>query len=243
MVDYFYTPPENISQGMVEIEGDEFNHLVHVMRKNVGDDICVVDGEGNAYDATLTSVKKKIAVGKITAHYRHHNEPALTVHLAVGVLKNPSKFDFLVEKVTEVGVQRIIPLSTERTIPKHAKVERWQKLALAAMKQCGRSVLPKVEQMQPLSNVLQHVGDYGLSIVCHESAGTAPALAEYLGRSSISNTSTILVLIGPEGGFSDEEVIACTKAGSDVAALGPRRLRTETAAVVAAGLVLSYELR
>lgn len=239
MMDYFYIPPEYITRSEVEITGDEFNHLVHVMRKGVGDSIRVVDGRGTAYDVTLTNVKKRTAVGSINARFVHHNEPDITVHLAVGVLKNPSKFDFLVEKVTELGVQHIIPLATERTIPKHAKVERWQKLALAAMKQCGRSVLPTVEKMQKLSEVLETVPSYNLAILCHESQDVKQSASDRFRK--MLGKSSVLILIGPEGGFSDQEVNLCVKAGCDVVSFGPRRLRTETAAIVAAGLVLSLQ--
>jgi 16S rRNA (uracil1498-N3)-methyltransferase len=235
-MDYFYTPGEHISRTEVVITGDEFNHLVHVMRKGAGDSIRVVDGKGNAYDVTLTRVKRKTAVGMINARHAHHNEPDIAVHLAVGVLKNPAKFDFLVEKVTELGVQRIVPLTSERTLPKHARVERWQKLALAAMKQCGRSVLPQVEKLQRLQEILTTVHGYDLAIVCHQSPEVHQSVANLAQK--ISEKSSILLVVGPEGGFSDREVDSCVKAGCSVASLGPRRLRTETAAIVAVGLVL-----
>lgn len=235
-MDYFYTPPEYITRTEVEITGDEFNHLVHVMRRSIGDSIRVVDGKGTAYDVILTSIKKRTAVGIINDRYDHHGEPDIAVHLAVGVLKNPAKFDFLVEKVTELGAQRIIPLMTERTFPKHAKVARWQKLALAAMKQCGRSVLPQVDEMQTVPEVLKTIRSYNLAIVCHESQEARQSVSSLLQMKSA--TSQILLLVGPEGGFSDSEVDSCVKAGCSVASFGSRRLRTETAAILAVGLAL-----
>jgi 16S rRNA (uracil1498-N3)-methyltransferase len=233
-MEYFYVPPHAIRGNTVEIVGEEQNHLVHVMRRGPGDGIRVVDGLGNAYDVTLTRIKKKIALGTITRHLSNHNEPDLTVHVAVGVLKNPSKFDFLVEKVTELGVKKIIPLATERSIPKQAKVGRWQKLALAAMKQCGRSYLPKVEELKTLSNVLQGVHSYGCAVVCHETTKDARQISDVCRL----NSEPILLLIGPEGGFSEEEFQLCREAGCVAASLGNRRLRTETAAIVAATLAL-----
>lgn len=235
-MDYFYTSPEYIKRDTVEIAGDEFNHLVHVMRKRERDDIRVVDGKGNAYDVTLTSLKKRTAFGRITARFSNHNESALTVDIAVGVLKNPSKFDFLVEKITELGVKRILPLATERTIPKHAKSSRWQKLALAAMKQCGRSLLPKVEELEQLIAVLKAVPSYDAAIVCHEGI-TQQTLAQFLSK-TLKADAKILLLVGPEGGFSEEEIVTCLRLGCMIASLGTRRLRTETAAIVAAALIL-----
>src|SRR5437879_6145287 len=142
-MDYFYTPPKNISTDSLVLDGEEFAHLIHVMRKNEGDEIRVVDGMGTAYDVRLGAVKKHMVRCNILRTLPNHHEPSRSVTLAVGILKNPSKFDFLVEKATEIGVHEIVPLQTERTIPGHAKVDRWQKLALAAMKQCGRSYLPQ----------------------------------------------------------------------------------------------------
>lgn len=234
-MDYFYASPENISRETVEIAGEEFTHLAHVMRKKEGDVIRVVDGRGTAYDVTLTTIKKKIAVGRIDASYQNHNEPELKVAIAIGILKNPSRFDFLVEKVTELGVCEIIPMTTGRTIPRRAKVDRWQKLALAAMKQCGRSFLPEVAELQPFSDVFGKIRAYDVALVCHESAKVISALADVLH----GNPKSILMLIGPEGGFSEEEFSSCVRAGCVAVSLGPRRLRTETAAIAAAALALS----
>ncbi len=233
-MDYFYAPPEKISRDSVEIVGEEFAHLVHVMRKKEGDVIRVVDGQGTAYSVTLTSIRKKTAAGKIDSRYSSHNESERAVTLAVGILKNPSKFDFLVEKATELGVKKFVPLTTQRTIPHHAKSDRWQKLALAAMKQCGRSYLPDVEELQEFSSVLETVRAYDLSIVCHESAKEVSTMSDVLHKKPAS----ILILIGPEGGFAEEEFSSCVRAGCAAVSLGPRRLRTETAAITAAALVL-----
>src|SRR6266849_9110296 len=97
-MDYFFAPPEKISNDVVVVDGAEFAHLVHVMRKKEGDVIRVVDGLGRAYDCRLGEMRKHMVRGTIYQTYENHNEPAIDVTLAVGILKNPSKFDFLVEK-------------------------------------------------------------------------------------------------------------------------------------------------
>jgi conserved hypothetical protein TIGR00046 len=97
-MDYFYSPPEKISYEEVVIEGDEFSHLTHVMRKKSGDEIRVVDGLGKAYDVRITDVKKKTAHAVILRQMENHNEPGANVTIAAGILKNPSKYDYLVEK-------------------------------------------------------------------------------------------------------------------------------------------------
>ena len=233
-MDYFYASPENIKELAVLIDGEEFAHMTHVMRKKEGDEIRVVDGTGNAYDVRLLSINKKQAHGLVQKTYHDHNEPDVSVTLAVGVLKNPSKFDFLVEKVTELGVKEIIPLKTDRTIPDHAKTDRWQKLALSAMKQSGRSFLPHVQDMTTLETVLARHSSFGLSVIAHEKeiqSNTVQTIFNGTHRS-------ILILVGPEGGFSDEEVEGCLKAGVVPLYLGERRLRTETAAIVVSALAI-----
>src|SRR5512143_137005 len=233
-MDTFYCPPGKIVKDAVVIDGDEFNHLVHVMRKKAGDEIRVVDGRGTAYDVVLGEMKKHTAEGRVTVRYERYNEPAIDVTLAVGILKNPSKFDFLVEKVTELGVRQIVPLLTERTIPSHAKVDRWQKLALAAMKQCGRSYLPAVSKLMTLDEFISAFPAGEVQLIAHEQATDAPPLASYLRNHHVSAS----VLVGPAGGFSEEEVERCVLRGWRPLYLGPRRLRTETAAIVAAHAVM-----
>jgi len=233
-MDYFYCPPEKIVHGTVNIEGEEFAHLTHVMRKKVGDEIRVVDGKGTAFDVRLESINMKIAAGTILATHSNHNEPHVSLTIGVGILKNPSKFDFLVEKITELGVKEIIPLRTERTIPSHAKIDRWQKLALAAMKQSGRSFLPCVREMIFLDELINEANPYNLKLIAHEKVEDSSKLKDLIS----SKTASAIALIGPEGGFTDDEVEACIHSGFKPICFGSRRLRTETAAIVAASMIL-----
>jgi 16S rRNA (uracil1498-N3)-methyltransferase len=233
-MDYFYCPQERISKSSLTIEDDEFAHLTHVMRKKVGDVIRVVDGMGTAYDVELKEIAKQTASGTILNTYRNHNEPAISVTVAVGMLKNPSKFDFLVEKVTEIGVREIVPLHSERTIPSHAKTDRWQKLALAAMKQSCRSYLPIVRDTKSLDEFLRETNPFDVKIIAHEKKDK-----ESLSRITTLHGKAIVVLIGPEGGFTDDEVNRSVDSGYQLLYLGERRLRTETAAIVTASMILT----
>ncbi len=233
-MDYFYCAPEKFSKDSLLIDGDEYAHLVHVMRKKEGDEIRVVDGCGTAYDVRLGVLKKHMAHATILNILHSHNEPSLSVTLAIGVLKNPSKFDFLVEKVTELGVKEIIPLTTKRTISKHAKVERWQKLALAAMKQCGRSYLPSIHKLTTLSDLLMRDDHFDYKMIAHEKSNNTMTINNALTKSNAS----VLILVGPEGGFDDEEFEECIRTGFNQMYFGERRLRTETAAIVATSFIL-----
>ena len=232
-MEYFYCQPGNIGKDLIIIDGDEFSHLTHVMRRKEGDEIRVVDGLGNAFDVRLTQIKKRTAEGTIFNRYKNHNEPVTDLTLAVGILKNPSKFDFLVEKSAEIGAKKIIPLLTERTIPRHARIDRWQKLALAAMKQSGRSFLPVITGLISLDEAISEINRYDLCAVAHEKS-------EILNPFHRAKTEprSVIVLIGPEGGFSDAEIEKCLSAGATSFAICERRLRTETAAVISAALAL-----
>jgi len=235
-MDYFYTPPHLIERTLLVIEGDEYSHLTHVMRKNVGDPLCVVDGTGTAYDVVITALNKRIATCEIRAKHARWNEPATEITLAVGLLKNASRFDFLVEKTTELGVASIIPLLTERSIPRHARVDRWQKLALAAMKQSGRCIIPQVHPLTPLRDVLSAAHGSALRIILHETAELP--LATWLSGRQDQLSTAVTICIGPEGGFSNEEIDLATRAGFIPVNLGSRRLRTETAAIISVGSVV-----
>ena len=232
-MEYFYTPPRLISALELIIEGDEFAHLTHVMRKAIGDSIRVVDGVGTAYDATITGIDKRSARCEITGAHKRLHEPDIDVTLGVGILKNPSRFDFLVEKVTELGVNTIVPLLTGRTIPKHAKVERWQKLALAAMKQCGRCVLPIIGELTPFEEFVTSAPTDCLKLVLHEQS-TQPIATPLASNSH----KTLRLCIGPEGGFADKEITFAEGEGFVAVSLGKTRLRTETAAIVATATAL-----
>ena len=236
-MEYFYAPPGSVTPPTLTITGDELLHMTHVMRMREGDAVRVVDGNGNSYDARITSITRQAATCWITAHAQRLHEPARALTLGAGMLKNPSRFDYLVEKASEIGVVRSVPLLTERTIPRHAKTERWQKLCVAAMKQSGRSVLPEVRQPQPLREFISSCGGDALKLIPHEQAEIS------LSHSRIPGDGPAVVCIGPEGGFSDEEIAIAQEAGFQPVSLGTRRLRTETAAIVACAIVLQEEDR
>lgn len=228
-LEFFYAPPHAIHGGVIRIDGDEFAHLSHVMRRTPGDIIGVADGQGTAYTAEITAIEKRMAVCTVRTTHPMLRESPVRVTLASALLKNPSRYDFLIEKATEIGVSAIIPLITDRTIPRHARTDRWQKLALAAMKQSGRCVLPTVLAPIAFTDLLERSGSYAdRRWLFHEDAGEGTA----------EGGGSHLVIIGPEGGFTDAEVARAAQNGCAAIRLGPRRLRSETAAIAAAARFL-----
>lgn len=233
-LEYFHAPPGAITAGTVHIEGEEYAHLTHVMRRREGDIIGVMDGEGTAYLVLLTALQKRAALGSIQATYPMLHEHPTPVTLAAAVLKNPSRFDYMIEKLTEAGIRTFIPLFTERTIPRHARTERWQKIALAAAKQCGRCIVPRIQTPASIGEFLEGSGHHGSHRwILHEEA-----TADMPVQSGEVEPGGHSIIIGPEGGFSTEEVALAVRHGYSAVSVGPRRLRSETAALAAALRVL-----
>ncbi len=235
--DFFYCPPERIAGNTLVIEGEEFSHLVHVMRRKEGDEIVAVDGRGNAYEAVIERIERRTALCRIGAKRMRYREPDLRVTLAAAVLKNPSRYDFLVEKATELGVSEIIPMRSARTIPSHARSDRWRKLALAAMKQSGRSWVPAVRDLSAFGDILDEFRECENKVVAHEDPAAGTPFREI--RPAKEGETGLLIMVGPEGGLTGDEIGECAGAGFGTLYLGERRLRTETAAVVALARLMS----
>jgi 16S rRNA (uracil1498-N3)-methyltransferase len=232
-MEHFYTLPRLVTPPTLVIDGEEFAHLTHVMRKGINDAIRVTDGSGNLYDAIITEISRRSATCTITAHRVQENEPDREVILGAALLKHGTSFDFMVEKATEIGVHTIIPLMTERTIPRRTKVARWQKLALAAMKQSQRCYLPIVRPLTTFQEFIRGADTGSLKLIPHEKV-SAPSLRHAIP----DDVRRVFIAIGPEGGFTEEEISEALQAGFLSVSLGARRLRAETAAVVAAAEVL-----
>lgn len=230
-MDFFYVDPKDVHGVVLIIQGDEHKHLARVLRKKVGDHIMVTDGNDHLYEVTIRSFDHNAAECEILDAKQRVNEPKNDITLAVSLLKNPARLDFIVEKATELGVRAIIPMVSERTIPRHEKHTRLEKIALAAMKQCGRSYLPKVFMLSSFDAVVGNADDHDLRLIPHEKTEQSHFVGSVLKHHP--NAKSVLILIGPEGGFTEEELRLASDRGFIPISLGPRRLRSETAAISA----------
>lgn len=231
-MDVFHTPPHRVLGHMLTLDDEESAHCARVLRKLPGEEIVVADGAGTAYRAVIERCEARSVSCRILEILPGFGEPATEVHLAVALLKNASRFDVLVEKCTELGMRSLQPIITERTIPRHARADRWRKIALAAMKQSARCLVPEIREPASLASVLASAAE-PVRLLAHERAeGALPAPA-------VAGAGGTLVLIGPEGGFSAAEAEAAGAAGFRAVRLAPRRLRTETAAIAAVTLLLA----
>jgi 16S rRNA (uracil1498-N3)-methyltransferase len=232
-MDYFYADPRDIKGLTLVLRGDEHNHLARVLRKKVGDRIAVTDGLDNSYTVVIRSLERHLAECEILETKVRFNEPAVDVTLAASLLRNPARFDFLVEKATEAGVRTIIPLLCERTVPKHEKHPRLEKIAIAALKQSGRSHLPDISALTEFDELARHASRYVLRLIPHEGTDVSSFVSEILNHHT--HADSILVAVGPEGGFSERELELARGNAFLPVSLGPRRLRSETAALLAVG--------
>jgi 16S rRNA (uracil1498-N3)-methyltransferase len=217
--------------GRAPLAAGEVHYLRDVLRLAPGDEVEVFDGEGGAYPARLAPGLDALLVGP----RRDAAPPAARVDLAFALAKG-EKNDLVVQKATELGAARLLPFAAARSIVKldaergAERARRWARIAAEAARQCGRADVPAVAAPAPLPAVLAGAPT-GFRLLAFQPGGIA--LAEALDPAAPGH----LLVTGPEGGLSEEELTACVMAGARVASLGPRVLRAETAAVVAVGLV------
>jgi 16S rRNA (uracil1498-N3)-methyltransferase len=241
-MEYYYTPKEYISNGSLTIVDDEAKHLARVLRKQAGAEIFVTDGLGNLFKTSISSVNKAVIECKIIERYNGLNEPEKKIILFQSLLKSPDRFEFAIEKSVELGVHEIYPLITENVINKTAnKVERWQAIALAAMKQSQRCVLPVIHQPLEFNTAIENSSS-PLKLIADERDEFSHESEKTGIKSLINNSAGIDLFIGPEGGFTKDETSRAMESGFRVFNMGKRKYRSETAAMLGIGLLLNNKL-
>ncbi|MBK6932956.1 MAG: 16S rRNA (uracil(1498)-N(3))-methyltransferase [Saprospirales bacterium] len=226
----FYSP--HIENGLARLDEEETRHLIAVLRRQVGDHLELTDGKGYFYTAELVEAGKKHSLARIL-ETRGAPEPAARLHLAVAPTKQIDRFEWLLEKATEIGIQEITPLlcrRSERTTVRH---DRLEKILVSAMKQSLQSRLPRLNPLAPFAQVVDEAAEPKRFIAWCPDEPLPPL------RTFLQPTTDTLMLIGPEGDFTPEEALYAAGHGFVAVNLGPTRLRTETAGLVAA-IVLHY---
>lgn len=235
--DFFYVRPQDVGGERLFLRADEAHHLSRVHRKAVGETFFAVNGEGLTFECLVEELGRDGLTAQIVKTHRRWGEPQFRLTLAVALTKKRG-FEWVVEKGTEVGVASFLPVVSARSVvrPGEHKVGRWERIALAAMKQCGRSCLPSVASVRSIDEFFGDRGDYDVKLVAHEKQ-SGRDLDEAL--RDVRTPRSGLLLVGPEGGFTEDEVNRAERSGFFSLGLGPRRLRTETAALVGAALILN----
>lgn len=252
----FYASPDDIIDSSITLSADETHHLTHVLRVTPGEQAFVFDGCGREYKCTFRGIKDARAHLQLTEALADVVESPLQLTLAQSLAKG-EKFDFIIQKATELGVSSIAPLITRYADVKleehliERRLERWRRISLEALKQCGRRRLVEIATPRTLTQFLEDVAHAASSRAdSSELADREPAACATLllfserggvaitkALEGIPTTASIVALVGPEGGWSDAELDLLTGQGAKSVSLGPRVLRTETAAVAAITLI------
>ena len=225
---FFFPGPLGI--GEVTLEGPEAHHLANVRRFGIGDAVTLFNGDGHEYLASVVEIGKKRVVLQVIKVESPNRELPFTLHIASALPKG-DRGDFLIEKLTELGVTDVTPLIADRSVVKagDAKIDKLQRAVIEASKQCGRNVLLRVHP--PAHWTEWCVRQSGRRFIADPKGATNRQL----------NREDVIVAIGPEGGFAPQELQAATLAGWETLSLGPRILRIETAAFVAAAILARPE--
>ncbi len=239
----FYAPKENIKGGRILIEGEEAHHALDVMRLKGDDKVVVFDGTGAEYTGFIKEADKrrKRVIVEIVRTERPSPEKAPEITLAQAIPKK-NKMNYIVEKATELGIKRIMPLVTARTIVRvdteasGKKVAKWRRIATEAAKQCGRRDVPEVSEVLSYKETAGMLEAYDLVLFAYLAKETVP-LKEAIGGFT---SGKILVFIGPEGDFTPDEAALLKNTNARFVSLGRRVLRSETAGLFLLS-VLNYE--
>lgn len=235
----FFIEKEQMEDNKIKILGTDVKHIRDVIRLKEGDKIEVAL-EGNIYISQIESLSKKEVLLKNIKKYNGENEPSREIILYQGLAKG-NKMDLIIQKCIELGVKEIYPLMSHRSVVRikdekkeESKVNRWNQIAGEAAKQSKRDVLPKVRNIISFDNMIELLKNEENIIVPYEEE-RKKSIEESL---TDINRKKVHLIIGPEGGFEEEEIKKLKNIGANIVSLGPRILRTETAGVVAATIIL-----
>lgn len=225
----FYTPDIHDSHQQFVLSEEESKHAVRVLRLGVGEEIYIVNGIGDLFRAKIIDAHPKRTTLDIVDVQKEYQRPSYHLHVAVAPTKSMDRLEWFLEKATEVGIQEVTPLICEHSERKEVKVERLNKVVIAAMKQSLKAYLPQINEPVAFSKFLQQQDGGGVSkCIAH----CVDAEKKYLSTLCQPN-GKYLILVGPEGDFSATEIQQALDAGFEPISLGNARLRTETAALAA----------
>lgn len=244
----FFISKEDIQGNYIVIRHD-VHHIVHVLRKQTGDELTVCDGQSTDYDCRILQIDagEESIICQITDRRRSASEPEVAVTLYQSLPKG-DKMEYVIQKSVELGISRIVPYYSERSLihldAKKAaqKVTRWNAISESAAKQSGRGLIPEVAAVHTFKQAAEEAAQYDLAILFYEKAQDVmlktvlDKVVQQLGR----RPETVGIWIGPEGGFAPEEAKTLLKAGCVASGLGSRILRCETAGTIACALILYH---
>ncbi len=218
--------------GKVIVEADEFNHLKNVLRMGVGDELLVSLNDEFDYTCEIEKIEKRYAICKINGKCECEGNPRKNIVLFQAVTKG-SKFEFIVQKATEIGISKIVPFLSEFVVAKvsESKHDRLMAIALNACKQCERTLVPEIADVTNVDGVISQFKDFDLVLFANERAVVSEKIKD------LDKYQNIAIIVGSEGGFSQKEKEKIEGAGATTISLGKRIYRCETASVAMMSLV------
>jgi 16S rRNA (uracil1498-N3)-methyltransferase len=232
----FYSKPSSFTETSVRLDADEAHHLTRVLRIGLGARVFVFDGEGLEYECEVARVAKHEVDLNLLRRLDDVVESPLRLTLAQALIKG-DKFDWVIQKATELGVTRIVPLVTEHSDIKRAeerasqRTERWRRVSLEALKQCGRRRLVEICEPAPFNDFCGYV-DQDARLIFSERGGESIAGVS----AKLRDVNQLSLCVASEGGWSERELLKAASCGFTAVNLGARILRTETAAIAAVSL-------
>ena len=228
----FFVEPSQIGEKEIVITGPDVNHIRNVLRMRAGEELLAADGQGSEYRCILRELQDSEIRAEICRKLSGSAELPSRITLFQGLPKS-DKMDFIIQKCVELGVFRIVPVTTKRTVVKldakkeESRRKRWTAVSESAAKQSGRGIIPEISGVQSFREAVEEAGELDVCLIPYEKAENMARTREIL--SGIPAGASIGVFIGPEGGFEEEEVREAMAAGARPITLGRRILRTETA--------------
>lgn len=238
----FFVQKENISNGIIYIDGGDFNHIKNVLRMKEGDTF-LVSVDGKSHLSKIESFADNKVIAKVIEENYLDTSLPVEIHL-FQALPKADKLELIIQKAVELGAEKILPVQTEYCVVKlddkksKSKVERWRAISESAAKQCKRAFVPQVEQPLSFKKMLEIVNTYDLFLVAYENE--QGALSTKSALSKIEKGKKIAILIGSEGGLSQKEVDELKEKGALTISLGKRILRAETAAITALSVLMMH---
>lgn len=229
---FFYIEAFDASQQLITLNEETSRHVVQVLRMQVGEQLNLTDGKGSLLTAAISDAHKKHCVVRIQAT-SYQPQAARKITIAVSLVKNASRFEWFLEKATEIGVTEIIPLLCERTERQHFRYDRMKGILVSAMLQSQQTWLPVLHEPVKFENLKMMQFDNALKLIAHCEETERKSFSNF----PIDQFSNCIILIGPEGDFTTTEINTAIAEGYKPAMLGETRLRTETAAMVASTLL------
>lgn len=235
----FYVPPTTLRDGSVQLTGPAFEQIRRVLRMRPGDEVALFDGSGQEYRVSLVEFANGAVYGRVLEQYPVATEPDCQVDLYLSLLNKAEKFEWALQKCTELGAARFVPVLAARSVTSTGRTERWERIIQEAAEQSGRGILPKLSNAMPFQQAVEQAVEQASKsgpVLMPEVTGTK-SIADVVATSQ-STLERISLFIGPEGGFTPEEQRIAVEQGVQVVKMGPRILRAETAAVAALTILL-----